>query len=394
MKRALLSLLLLAACSTDKPVSSQEAPAAEESTQQVKMGQEAQQHAGIKVTSVTTQRLTEYLHVTGTVQPMDSRVAEVHPLARGRIETVLVQVGDRVQQGQPLARFESFEGAELRSDYESERAELERLKVQLATAASQMERNRSLVEIGAIPKKEFEASQGEHNAIVQSVKAQEHRLAGLTVRLNRLGVTTDGGPTWTAMTSPFGGVVLSVSVSPGELIDAEHSLFSVADLSRVWVQAEVYEKDLGRIRTGQNAFVTVDTYPGERFPARVTHISDVLDPETRTVRVRCEVDNSGLRLKLGMFANVALPTTFQRQALAVPTGAIQQINGRPVVFIRVGESDFKQQQVVVGKAVEGLTEISGGLTEGSAVVVEGAFHLKSIVLGSELGEEEEEEKER
>jgi len=115
----------------------------------------------------------------------------------------------------------------------------------------------------------------------------------------------------------------------------------VADISRVWVQAEVYEKDLGRIQLGQSAMIHVDTYPDEPFAGKVTYISDVLDPQTRTAKIRCEVPNSKVLLKLDMFAIVQLPTTFSRQTLAVPVGAIQQLDGKTVVFVRRGATQFE-----------------------------------------------------
>jgi cobalt-zinc-cadmium efflux system membrane fusion protein len=164
-------------------------------------------------------------------------------------------------------------------------------------------------------------------------------------------------------------------------------LFSIADITEVWVQAEVYEKDLGRIHTGQFASITVDTYP-EKFSGKVAYISDILDPQTRTAKVRCVVPNKKLLLKLDMFASVDVPTTFSRKAIAVPVSAIQQMEGKNVVFVRKADEKFEVREVKTGNTVEGQTEITAGLAEGEPIVVQGSFHLKSIVLGESLGEEE------
>ena len=176
-------------------------------------------------------------------------------------------------------------------------------------------------------------------------------------------------------------------VAPGEVVDTGTELFSIADITEVWVQAEVYEKDLGRIHAGQLASISVDTYP-EKFSGEVTYISDILDPQTRTAKVRCVVPNKKLLLKLDMFASVDVPTTFSRKAVAVPAGAIQQMEGKNVVFVRKSEEKFEAREVKTGNTVEGQTEITSGLAEGEPIVVQGAFHLKSIVLGESLGEEE------
>jgi cobalt-zinc-cadmium efflux system membrane fusion protein len=170
-------------------------------------------------------------------------------------------------------------------------------------------------------------------------------------------------------------------------VDASKDIFTVADLERVWVQAEVYEKDLGRIRAGQSAFIVVDTYPGKPFEGKVTYISDVLDPQTRTARVRCEVANSKMLLKTDMFANVQLPTTLTKQALAVPESALQQVEGKDVIFVRRSDTRFEKREVEKGVTVNNHTEIVKGLKPGEAVVTQGAFHLKSILAGGELGED-------
>jgi len=153
------------------------------------------------------------------------------------------------------------------------------------------------------------------------------------------------------------------------------------------VQAEVYEKDLGRIQVGQSAIIHVDTYPDETFAGKVTYISDALDPQTRTAKVRCEVSNDRVRLKLDMFATVQLPTTFRRMAVAVPVGAIQQLEAKTVVFVQRGAAQFEAREITMGKNVNGQVEVLAGLREGEPVVTVGAFHLKSIIAGKDLGEE-------
>ena len=383
-----LVLISLAACSRKEQSSGPEAEAKKE-TNIVEMKAEAQQHVGLRVEAAKITALNEYLQVTGTVQAIDNRVGQVRPLARGRIQQVLVRVGDRVNAGQTLASFDNIDAGELLAQQDSARAELQRLRVQLATQTKQVERNRQLAEIGAAPQKDYEASLGESDAFKESIRSQESTVAGIAARLRRYGVEPEAarGPVSTPLRSPFAGVVTKAQAAPGDTVDEDKELFTVADLSQVWVQAEVYEKDLGKLRLGQGAVIGVDTYPGERFSGRVTYISDLLDPQTRTARVRCEVSNPGIRLKLDMFATVQLPTTFSRRAMAVPVSALQQVEDRNIVFIRKETTTFEVRTVEVGKTVNGLVEIVSGLREGDQLVTQGAFHLKSILVGRELGEE-------
>ncbi len=359
----------------------------------VKLPPDVQRRLGLVVTSVTEAPLAVPLQVTGSVQPIDSQVAHVRPLARGRVQQVQVKVGDRVTRGQELAAFDNIEAGELATQYESARAELARLRVQVATATRQAERSRKLVEIGAVPQKESEAALGEQQQLEESVRSQESTMAGIDARLRRYGLNTQTAADRSAVTtirSPFAGVVTRVTAAPGDVVDASSELFAVADISRVYVQAQVYEKDLGRVRRGQAATMTIDAYPDERFTGRVAVIGDTVDPQTRTVAVRCEVANAKGLLKLDMFAKVDLPTETTRPGLAVPSDAIQTLEGKQVVFVRSSESEFLVRPVQTGRVAGPLTEVTSGLKAGEAVVTRGAFQVKSTLLSKELGEKEKE----
>ena len=391
MKNSLIVVALcmaLGACSKPKPVESPESEKKADS-RIVTMEPAAQQHVGMKIAPAKMTQLTEYLQVTGTVQPVDSHVSQVRSPARGRLLDVRAKIGDRVRTGQELARIDNLEAAELTAQLASARADLQRLKVLLAAQGRQADRNRKLSDIGAAPLKDYEQSRAEFQAQEESVRSQEGVIAGLTARLRRFG-KSDADPALavvTAITAPFDGIITKAVSAPGEVVEPSTELFTVADISRVWVQAEVYEKDLGRIQVGQPAIIHVDTYPDETFAGKVTYISDSLDPQTRTAKVRCEVSNDRVRLKLDMFATVQLPTTFRRQAVAVPVGAIQQLETRSVVFVQRGVAQFEAREITVGKNVNGQVEVLAGLREGEPVVMVGAFHLKSIVAGKDLGEE-------
>ena len=355
----------------------------------VEIGLEAQKHIGLQVVPVAITNLTEYLQVTGTVQPIDSKIVHVKPLARGRITNVTVRLGDRVQAGQELARMDNIDASEAASELVSARAELQRLRVQLAAQTRQTDRQRKLSEIGAVPAKEYEATLAERASTEELIRVQDSKIAGLTAKLKRFGVTeapAAGGVT-TSTLAPFAGVVTKTEAASGAVVDSDDELFTIADLSHVWVQAEVYEKDLGRVQLGQPAFIRVDTYPDVRFSGKVTYISDILDPQTRTARVRCEVANPGTRLKLDMFATVELPTNFRRTATSVPASAVQQLDNRNVVFVRESQTKFHIRVVELGRQVQEQIEVLSGIKEGEPVVTQGAFHLKSILAGKELGEE-------
>ncbi len=276
--------LIASGCSRSKPEAKEakEAKESEEKQSVAEMSVEAQKHVEMQVAQAVVRDLKEYLQVTGTVQPIDSRIGHVRPLAKGRLQEVMAKVGDRVNKWQALARFDNIEAGELAAQYEVGQAELQRLKVQLATATRQADRSRHLAEIGAIPQKEAETAAGEAKALDASIDGQQSVIAGIAARLKRFGLTYSNlrNSTQTIIPSPFAGVVTKAGATPGEVVAEESDLFQIADLSKVWVQAEVYEKDLARVTTGQLAFVNVDTYPDQTFTGYVTYIGDILDPQT------------------------------------------------------------------------------------------------------------------
>jgi cobalt-zinc-cadmium efflux system membrane fusion protein len=289
-----------------------------------------------------------------------------------------------------LASFDNIEAGELTAQIAAARAELARSRVQQAQAKRQAERSRSLVNIGAVPTKEAEAAEAEADALSQAIRAQEATIAGINARLARFGATVDAGSSnsITAIRSPFDGVVIRVDAGPGAVVDPTSVLMSVADLSRVYVEAQVFEKDLGRIKVGQSTQVRFEAYPNDSFQGRIVAIKDILDPQTRTAGVRVELPNPAGRLRLEMFATIELPTTGTHSALTIPTESVQTVNKRQVVFIKQDSLHFAAREVRT--AGDGLTrEVVSGLKEGESVVVKGAYQLKSVFLSKEMQGEHE-----
>lgn len=180
--------------------------------------------------------------------------------------------------------------------------------------------------------------------------------------------------------SPLDGVVLDRTVTVGETVDPSKSLFRVANITRLWVQAEVYETDLATVRVGQTARLRVTAYPDREFPGRVVRLADVIDPEKRTLRVYIEVANTPDRkLKPAMFGQVNLVTASGGRTVAVPNEAVQTEGPERFVFVKNGER-FQRQNVVVGDRDDRYTAIRSGLVSGDEVVVRGAAELKTVAL--------------
>lgn len=184
--------------------------------------------------------------------------------------------------------------------------------------------------------------------------------------------------------APFAGTVIEKQAVIGTLAQADQPLFTVADLSTVWLEADVYEKDLAKLTTGIDATVTVEAYPNTAFRGKLTYLGAVMDKASRTVKARVEIANPDAKLRPGMFASVTLATPNRTHALALPTGAIVQIQGKPAVFV-AGKDGFVPRVVEPGHVLGGQTTIQAGLSTGEPVVVSGAYALKARLLKSQLG---------
>ena len=367
----------------------------------VEIPEAAQKNANVEIAPVSTTRLPGELQVTGIVTPEESRVAHVRPLARGVVEKIGVSLGSRVTQGQPLLTYDNVELGQLVGEFLTERAALRQAETDREVKRTSLDRAESLIKIEAIARQELDVRRAEFRNAEAAVASAQARVSRVEEQLHRFGLSdadvkalapeSNEAPhraaSHSTLRAPFAGVVTKLDVAAGEVVEPDKELFTVADMSTVWVLADVYEKDISKIRREGTCGIKVDAYPDRLFSGRITHVSDLIDPTTRTAKVRCVVDNRDGALKLDMFATVLLGTTEERQALAVPADAVQQVDNQPVVFIRQSDTRFERRDVQVGRRSGQLVEILGGLEDGQMVVGKGSFYLKTALLRERIGDE-------
>ncbi len=367
----------------------------------VELRVDAMKNAGLVTTEVTARRLPTTIDVTGTVTAEDSRVAHIRPLARGLVERVWVSLGERVSRGQPLATYDNIQLGELVGEYLGAKAVLQQAEADLEVKHRVVARGRELIKLEAIARQELdvreaelktaEASVARDQATVSRVEEQLHRFGLSDADLTKLSPTSGESPHREAshaiLRAPFDGVITKYDVAQGEVVEPEQELFTVTDLSQVWVLADIYEKDITKVRAGTDAVVRVDAYPERVFNGRVTYVADIIDPQTRSAKARVVVANPGAALKLDMFARVAVPTADARDALLVPVAAVQTIDNQPVVFVKTGETRFERRTVEPGATAGEYVEIRSGVAAGDAVVGAGSFHLKTALLRERIGDE-------
>lgn len=348
----------------------------------LKLTAEEIETAGIKVDELAAQEVSEQLIVTATIRPNQDRITHIAPRVPGRIVKVSANLGDQVKSGQALVVLDSLEVGEAHSAYLQ-------AKTQLAVAKADFERAEKLHGEQIIAQKDHLRAHAEYDKAQASFAA-----AGDKLRMLGVGPAPaeDGRAVSTfPLSTPFAGTVIEKHAILGELAQPDKSVFTVADLSRLWIEANLFEKDLGRVKPGAEAAVTVDAYPGESFQGRLTYIAAVVDKETRTVQARVEVSNPGGRLKPEMFATAAIRTsgtaavTGKDKVLVLPQEAVVLMQGQPTAFI-AEDGGFEPRVVELGDKLRGKVVIKSGLKAGDKVVVAGSYALKARLLKSQIGD--------
>jgi membrane fusion protein, heavy metal efflux system len=314
---------------------------------------------------------------SGKVTFDDLRVAHVFSPVTGRVSRILADPGARVKKGAPLCAIQS-------PDVGNAFADLGKAEAELIAAQHELQRLNDLYQAHAASQKDFEAAQDNYS----KAKAESER-ARQKARLFR-GGGADAVTQEFMLRAPIEGEVIARNVNPGAEVQGQYSggtaaeLYTIGELDRVWVMADVFEMDLARLKKGAAVAIRVVAYPDQVFMGVVDWISDLLDPTSRTARVRCEVENPRRQLKPEMYATVTIAVP-GAQALAVPIAAILRLADQTVVFVEQGRTPdgrlrFVRRLVSAGDD-EGtsMVPIVHGLTAGERVVTSGAILLSGML---------------
>lgn len=340
----------------------------------VPLGQEAAARAGITTTAVSAGTSSGGIRAPGVVEPNAYKQVVVTPVVGGRVTRVTAELGQQVRRGQTLAQIFSPELADAQTRYISARAQLEAHEQELA-------RTEKLVEIGAASRQELERIHAEHIARRADVESAASRLQllGLSAgAIEALGPGKHQGAT-TNVPAPMAGVVTERLANVGLNVDQATKLFTVVDLSSVWVVANLYEKDFARVRVGSPATITTNSYPDLVLNGRVSYIDPQVSAETRTARVRIEVPNARHDLRLGMYAEALLGDERGATTPMVPRSAVQNVGDRTVVYLVNPKEPgtFVEREVRLGMTTGNQVSVLAGVRTGDVVVGEGSFSVRA-----------------
>lgn len=365
-----LTLLLLAACGrTDEPAASTAStpavPPAPAVTNQLLNR--------IETAIVAAGPVRPVLSLAGKVAYGEDRYSRISSPLQGRVLEVRARLGDRVKVGDVLLLIDSPEIAAAYSEFVKEASELE-----YATRAYELAKD--LYETKALPQRDLkQAENGAIKARAEFRRAKE-RLLSLRVPASELDkpLAEQRITSRFEMKSPLTGTVVERAVTPGQSVggDPNQVLFTVADLDTLQVVADVYERDLDLVKVAQVATVSVEAYPGVNFPAAIAFIGDVVDPNTRTIKVRAWVNNEAHKLKPEMFARLNIEVGGGTQFLAIPKEAVLEVEGKQVVYVAEAEGRYVKREVKVSTASGDQVRVLEGLKPGERIVTKGAVLLK------------------
>ena len=305
----------------------------------------------------------------------------------GRVTRLFARVGDEVKRGDPMFEIDSPEVVQAQTDLMAASQALEKIKSQLHFSKRTLERQSSLYADKATSLRELEQARTDHAAAEADVRTAE---AAVTAARNRLRVLVGRTAAeververdrsidpLVTVNAPIDGTVISRKVGPGQFVrsDSGEPLFAIADLSVMWLKANVPESDIPHIRVGQAIEVKVTAVPDRTFNARITAIGAASDSATRRVMVRSEIPNPDGRLKAEMFATFKIFLDQGEPSLSVPTNAVIWEGNRPVVWVERKPLAFERRPITVGSEQSGRTQVLAGLKHGEMVVARGAIFL-------------------
>lgn len=380
-------VMLIYGCGSESKGTSAETPkktGEDETLHALSLDKNAMAKSGIKVEPVRRQVFRSYRDFPGTIELDQRKTANVTTLVGGRASHVDADLGQEVEPGTVLATLDSREFADAQSAYL-------KAKAILYVVSRAYERAKVLLKEDIISVAEGQRREGEMvRAQAETREAyQRLRLMGMSdVQIKQLAQSRTV-QSRVHITAPFHGFVIARNIVIGEVVETTETLFVIADLSHMWVIADVPENDVPFLPAkgtprAQAVEVRLPSYPNEAFRGPITYVGNVVDPRTRTLRVRLELPNPDYRLKAEMYAMIRLYSESEEDVLVVPQGAVQSRRGKQFVFIQNARATFEVRWVETGESNGEMTTIVKGLQEGDYIVTQNAFTLKSELFGDQV----------
>ena len=349
----------------------------------VHMSAEQQKTVGLHMAPAERRPISEPVRVTGNVTYEPSHLAILRPFGEARLTRIMVTPGDVAAAGQVVAELEMPSLLTAEQDLLAAQASLKEADAAVAVARAALARANTLVKGGSFAQAEADRRRlvlAQAEATKESNAARATALRTAVARLGPLGT-----PGMAGLRSPLSGIVVTVDATAGEVVESGRSLITVADLSTVLVLANLPERSAGDVSVDDPARISLPE-AGRVWTGRVATLATALDLQARTLPVRIPVANPDGALRVGMFADVTITSLRGRDAVTVPTSAVQLVGDKHVVFTPAGGDGFQSHDVQLGVQQSEWDEILGGVIKpGAPVVTDGSFDLKALLQKSMLG---------
>lgn len=337
------------------------------------------QLALIKTAPVTTAQMPiDGVVAPGRIEFDATRVARIIMPITGRIDQVLVHLGDSIKAGDPLIEIDSPEAQTALSEWRHAAATVNQAKSAVKKATADLERLSDLLAHQAVAKKEVLVAENDLEQARGNLEQSEAALESARKHLQILGLDPAVPGQKVQVRAPISGKIIEVAVTPGEYrTNISDPVLTLADMSQVWITSEVPEKAIRLVEVGEQIQVTLVAYPGETFNARVSRIADTVDPKTRTVRVQAVLPNPRARLRPEMFGTIHHTHSLQ-SVLVIPTQAVVRSGSDTLVFVELEQGVFEKTHVRLGTPFDEVVPVLSGLKPGLRVVVNGTMLLMGI----------------
>ncbi len=341
---------------------------------------------GLKTQIAKIETVNFNIKYNGTVKEIPNKTVFISSPVNGKVLKVFIEPNQTVTKNQELAEITSQDVAQVQFDVSKEQidldGEIQQAKLDRDLAEASFLRESKLFEDGITAKKDFLEAETEFKIAKSRVEILEKKKQSVSElaakRLSILGssiTSTTNNAGFAEIKSPLNGIILKRSVNPGEVVTQDSALFEVSDLSEVYLESQVYQKNLPEISLGKKVSFTTEASPGDIFHGEVNYIGQIIDPETRTVAVRAKIQNPNHKLKPGIFGKMFISLK-EKEALVINKDAVQEVDNNNVIYVKSGEG-YKEVKVKLGSKTNGLIEIISGLNPGDEVVTQGSFWLRS-----------------
>jgi cobalt-zinc-cadmium efflux system membrane fusion protein len=352
----------------------------EQHTEVVKLSSESLKLINIETETVSLQPMTGFISLPATIVPNQDNEAYVGSLVQGRVQKVNVKIGDYVKTGQVLMTVEGLDIGTIKSGFLKAKANLDFTK-------STYERQKKLFDEKIGSQKSLLESQAEYEKALAEFKAEDKRIhsIGLTDDDVINGKSSNEHTSGTLpIKSPINGIVVERNIVIGQLIETNTNAFKVVNTSSVWIDGQVFEKDINKFTQKTSAVFKTSVYPNESFTGKVIYLGQAIDEKSRTLLIRAEFTNIQNKLKPQMFGELKIPVGDNTQALMIPEESVVKEGDKFFVFIKTTDTTFEQRFVSIGSNSNNRIEIIEGLKEGENVITKGVFYLNSEMKKEEL----------